>query len=90
MFFEKKHPFIKAVMDLLPESYNPQYWGSVGPALLNNVARSGRVDNTTYTILDPPFFYPVYWSSFRLVLRPEDKRMVFNHVQSLLRCAFMA
>lgn len=62
LFFEKGHPFIGAIMDNFTKYYWSGSWGSSGPYLVTRIHRSGQVDNSTYTLVQPHVFYPTHYS----------------------------
>lgn len=61
------HPAIREAVALVPERYRPDVWGSVGPALLTEVARR-RQD---VTLFPKELFYPYFCNE------PERKGQAF-------------
>lgn len=73
LFFDKGHPFIKAVLDQFMPNFQRGVWGSVGPTLVTKIHFDGLVDNSTYRLLQPYALYPMDFSDYRRPFSVDEK-----------------
>lgn len=81
LFFERKHPFIDAIMQNFSKYFSSGSWGSSGPFLVSRIHRSGQVDNTTYTLVAPHVFYPTHYSQNHYPFVASHKEAVKNMIK---------
>lgn len=77
MAFEKGHAVLDAILDNLNDRYDSNAWASTGPTLTTFVANN-TVDNSTYSVLAPEFFYPLHWRQYQWSFDPERTEYVKN------------
>lgn len=75
--FPSGHPFVAACLDEIPRTYDPNSWGSVGPALLDAIMSLAHIfDASAITVLEKSSFYSFPWEDhyhmFVSPIRPED------------------
>lgn len=75
-FFEKGHPFVKAILDNFMDNFKLGSWGSVGPQLVTKIHKNGTVDSSTYTLLDEDAFYPTHYMQYKMPFMPKKTSRV--------------
>lgn len=78
LFFEKGHPYLKAVLDNFAKLMMSKNWAWSGSQLLTGIYAQKLIDNTTYNLLPSHAFFPVPVQKFASLFKSEKFSEVYN------------
>ncbi|XP_065296132.1 lactosylceramide 4-alpha-galactosyltransferase-like [Dermacentor albipictus] len=79
LFFDKKHPVLRALIDECARVYNPGVWTSCGPLLMSRLP-SDAVFSRRINFLHPSTFFGVGFPSWRILFDPSKVPAVFRAI----------
>ncbi|KAG9440996.1 hypothetical protein H6P81_016850 [Aristolochia fimbriata] len=65
MIFDKKHPLLYKFIEEFALTFNGNRWGYNGPYLVSRVVSREEPAGLNFSVLKPPAFYPVTWSTIQ-------------------------
>lgn len=81
LFFDKKHPFLKALIDRCARVYNPGAWTSCGPSIMSALATDAEFSHSV-KFLNESVFFAVPWQKWENLFNPGLAPEVLRAVNS--------